>query len=998
MAQHKIYNIKAGLPFSKILAQHLLHVTADQPELLTQYKVLLPTRRACRILRETFLSINEGKPLLLPQLTPLGDVDEEDLSLMMFGNSQGFLDIPNAIAPLKRQLLLAKLIRSVPGFVQGPDHALALAGALAKFIDQVVVEELSFSELHKIVPDEFASHWQITLNFLKIISENWPAILAEHNVIDVAERRNLLLQALAIHWQETPPDYPVIAAGSTGSIPAAGRLLGVISQMPTGQVVLPGLDMELDDEAWSHIGESHPQHGFKTLLERIGAHKSDIEDMGGNDQGDVLRRNRLASEMMLPAQVTVRWKEFAKTHDVAPMLEGLQYFPCNTQQEEAALIALMMRESLQHKTNITALVTPDRALARRVSALCRRWNIEVDDSAGQNLVESRLGKFITLSMQVSQGGFDVIALLSLLKMSYCMFGQDDTRYNSILTLLETQFLRQGHLFASYEMLREKIAQKEECDELLSFVDAFYAALKPLGYYARQSEVQNFSDILKAHIKVLEALATTQEKSGAEILWRGDVGQSAALFLTELSGQAEFIDDVTFVEYTKILVALMRSVTVRSAFGVHPRLLILGQLEARLSDADLVILGGLNEGTWPPDAGHDPWMSRPMRNDFGLPGSDQSVGIAAHDFVQGFCANNVVLTRSEKVGGSPTVPARWLDRLDTLLQGCNMQIGDLSNAPYLYWVKAIDDHDSPCSYGRPEPRPPISVRPNGASVTKIDVWMKDPYAIYMYYVLRLRKIRPLVQDNDAALRGTILHEIIERFTALYPLELPDDAEEGLINIARNVLAESMDTPDLMHYWWPRFLKIAAWFVAHEKGWRNDAKFLESEIKGNIDIDVDGQAFNLYGTADRVDRMHGGYALIDYKTGGSFSKKALTDGALPQLPLEALILAQGGFAGKGFKHGSKDEERKSVPRGDSVYLGYWKLTGGTKAGEVQAISGDLDETIDTVLDGLKNLISVFRDLDTPFYAVPNTNNAPRFNDYEHVSRLKEWVALDGEEGGG
>ncbi len=996
MAQHKIYNIKAGLPFSKILARHLLQVTVDQPERLTQYKVLLPTRRACRILRETFLSINEGKPLLLPQLTPLGDVDEEDLSLMMFGNSQGFLDVPNAISPLKRQLLLAKLIRSVPGFVQGPDHALALAGALAKFIDQVVVEELEFSELHKIVPDEFASHWQITLNFLKIISENWPKILAANDVIDVAQRRNLLLQALVSHWQETPPDYPVIAAGSTGSIPAAGRLLGVISQMPTGQVFLPGIDTDMDDVAWKHIEESHPQHSFKMLLERVGAQKSDIQDVDDCGESNNLRRNALASEMMLPASMTVRWKEFSKNHDVASMLDGLQYFSCESQQQEASVIALMMRESLQQKTNVTALVTPDRALARRVSSICRRWNIEVDDSAGNNLIESRLGKFITLSMGVSQSGFDAVSLLSLLKMSYCRFGQDDDKYNASLTALETECLRQGHMIKSYDMLRDLIAQKDGNADLLSFFDAFYAAIKPILYYARASEAQIFSDILKSHVKVMEGLATTHDQSGDEVLWRGDVGQSAASFLSELSGQADIVEDVTFLEYTKIIEALLRSVTVRSAYGVHPRLLILGQLEARLSDADLIIMGGLNEGTWPPDSGHDPWMSRPMRNEFGLPGSDQSIGIAAHDFVQGFCANNVVLTRSEKIGGSPTVPARWLDRLDTLLQSCDCSINSLSDAPYISWARDMDEHDDPRPYTRPEPRPPVSTRPNGVSVTKVDVWMKDPYAIYMHYVLRLRKIQPLVQDNDAALRGTILHEILECFTASYPLEIPDDAEDKLIDIARDVLEKSTETPDAMHYWWPRFLKIAAWFVAHEKGWREEAKFLESEIKGNIDIDIDGQGFNLYGAADRIDRMHGGYALIDYKTGGSFSNRALKDGSLPQLPLEALILSNGGFAGKGFKHDKKEELRKSVSRGDTTYLGYWKLTGGTKAGEVQSISGDLDETIETVLEGLKNLVSAFRDLDTPFYAVPNTNNAPRFNDYEHVSRLKEWVALDGEGG--
>ena len=231
---------------------------------------------------------------------------------------------------------------------------------------------------------------------------------------------------------------------------------------------------------------------------------------------------------------------------------------------------------------------------------------------------------------------------------------------------------------------------------------------------------------------------------------------------------------------------------------------------------------------------------------------------------------------------------------------------------------------------------------------------------------------------------------------FPKKLSEDAEARLIHTARNVLNRNLDSPEVMRYWWPRFLKIAAWFVAHEKSWREQAEFLESEIKGNIDIDVDGMSFNLYGMADRIDRLADGYALIDYKTGGSFPKKAFKAGELPQLPLEALMLSAGGFDGRGFKNQSRDEEKKSVPKGEATYLGYWKLTGGVNAGETYELIGDLDETIETVLEGLKDLIRAFRTFDTPFYAVPDANRAPRFNDYEHLSRLKEWAVLDEHDG--
>ena len=992
MAQHEIYNIRAGLPFSKSLAQYLLHITTDAPESLTRYRILLPTRRACRILRETFLSLNEGKPILLPQLSPLGDVDEDDLSLMMFGGRHGFLDIPEAIPPMKRQLLLAKLIRNVPDFVQGHDHALALSNALCRFIDQVVVEGLALSDLYKIVPDEFAAHWQITLDFLKIISEHWPTILAEHGQIDVAQRRNHLLHALADHWQESPPDYPVIAAGSTGSIPAAGRVLGVISKMPQGCVILPGLDEDMSDEGWSYITESHPQYSLKTMLTRIDATREDVRPLPLVMVGEGAKnRAPLASEMMLPAQVSAQWKNFNTRADIDAMLQGLRYYSCRTQQEEAALIALLMRETLEMPRNITALVTPDRGLARRVSAQCRRWGIEVDDSAGRNLADTRLGKLIHLSAKIGCGAYDPVSLLALLKISLCRFGLDDAHYQKMVAVLETKILRSDTIISSHDILLRHVAQDEKNNEVLAFLEAFYAAVLPLRHTAWKDGA-SFDGVLKAHIRVIENLAATPDQSGADILWRGDTGEAAALFLSDLMQHSALIDDVDAGEYETALMALMGAVSIRSAYGVHPRLLILGQLEARLSDADLVVLGGLNEGTWPPDAGHDPWMSRPMRNAFGLPGTDQAIGIAAHDFVQGFCARHVVMTRAEKVEGSPTVPARWLDRLDTLLQAGGRSLDELSDQKYYGWIDALDDHPEFMPYSRPSPCPPVSVRPKGASVTKIEQWIKDPYSIYMHYVLRLRKINPLVQDNDFALRGNMLHEILERFTSQYPLDLPDNAEDEFINIARNVLNEMLDTPDALRYWWPKCMKIAGWFVAHERNWRMDAKFFESEIKGNIDLDVDGLPFNLHGIADRIDRMHGGYAIIDYKIGGPFNKGALQKGALPQMPLEAVMLAQGGFNGRGFKGQELQQDKKHIPAGDTQYMGYWKMTGGAKAGEAINIADKLDETIEIVLEGLKELVRVFRCAQTPYLCQPDAQNTLRYNNYELVSRLKEWAVLD------
>ncbi len=961
-----VYTIAPGQNFSKVLARYLLDQTQNSPDALTNYRLLLPTRRACRTMRDAFLQINNGRPMLLPIMTPIGDVDGEDLSLMMFGQAEGVFDIPEAIAPLQRQLMLSKLIQSLPDFVQGPDHALALAQSLCSLIDQVLVEELDFSALDTLVPEDFASHWQITLDFLKIVSKHWPAILKAHNLIESVERRRLMLQALAQHWSDHPPKYPVIAAGATGSIPAVGEFLGAVSDLFHGAVILPGLDCALDDDAWGQIKESHPQFILKKTLAILDVAREDVQLLGE----EVSSRSGLGNIAMLPAEVSDRWGD-VKLDDFSGAFEGLQYYSCKTEHQEASLIALMMRETLEDSEKICAFVTPDRVLARRVSAACRRWNIEVDDSAGQSLADHDLGKFSLLILNAVSGGYDPAALLALLKSPLCCVRRNTSERRSLAHRLECDVLRQDDIINSFDVLRSFIKD----DGVLSFFDDVYGRLQKFSH-----SDGSFLGYLKVHLEVMEFLAGTDEQEGVMRLWCGDAGESAAHLFTELFEHGALIDSVSLREYEKIFRALLKGAQVRSAYGVHPRLLILGQLEARLTHADRIIMGGLNEGSWTPNNNHDPWMSKLMRKRFGLPSVDQAIGIAAHDFMQGFSCADVILTRSEKVERSPSIPVRWLARLETVMKASGRELDDLTNPSYFQWLEALDDHGDFVPNMRPEPKPPLVARPNGASVTKIEKWLQDPYSIYAYYSLNLRPVKPLVQDNDAALRGTVLHEILECYTKDKPT---DHQEERLIQIAHSVTKEKVIDADMLHYWWPKFYRIAHWFVQHEEVWRENAAFLCSEAKGEVALDIDGIPFKLYGYADRIDRMHGGYALIDYKSGGSFTKTGLKNGVYPQLPLEALMIARGGFEG--------------VEASLARYLGYWKLTGGQKAGEIISIEGDLECTLGIVENGLKELVRFFRDVSVPYYAVPDVMNAPRFNDYEHLARLKEWTALGYEESG-
>jgi ATP-dependent helicase/nuclease subunit B len=422
---------------------------------------------------------------------------------------------------------------------------------------------------------------------------------------------------------------------------------------------------------------------------------------------------------------------------------------------------------------------------------------------------------------------------------------------------------------------------------------------------------------------------------------------------------------------------MKTVTVRPAYGTHPRLHILGLLEARMIDADLIIMAGLNEKSWPPDTGHDPWMSRPMRRQFGLPGAERGIGLSAHDFVQGFCASHVIMTRSVRQDGAPSVPARWLQRLDAVLEAAGLPKNALENPSVIKWVYALDKSERYEPVRRPEPRPPVVARPRSISATQVEKWQQDPYSIYARSILRLKPLKPLEKPVEAAEKGDVLHETLKKFVQSYPMHIPENAAAELMKIAASELEKRHDDPSIWSFWQHRFEKTADWLAQHEKDWRETAIPAGIEIEGKIELTGSNGSFTLYARADRIDAVPGGAAIIDYKSGGDYPEKQIATGKLPQLPLEGLILSRGGF-----------EKIGPLP---PLSLQYWKLTGGKTPGEVKGLQTNIDSALIGAESGLLALIGAFADENTPYYSIPRPENAPRFNDYKHLARISEWAVL-------
>tara|TARA_R110002096_G_scaffold309403_4_gene504011 strand:- start:40315 stop:43278 length:2964 start_codon:yes stop_codon:yes gene_type:complete len=975
----EVYNIPAHNSFVDILAAGIMERFGSDPLSLSKVLVLLPNRRAVRSLREAFLRLSDGRPIILPSLQPIGDVDEDDL-VMGAGALYDDLSLKPAVPPHIRQMLLMNIIHSwyMKRGEDIPENAAraVLAEALGHLLDQVQTEQINFADLKDIVPEEYAIHWQQTLDFLEILTENWPDILATTGYMDAATRRNELLYALRESWLDEPPEHPIIAAGSTGSVKATSSLLQVIARLPRGAVILPGLDTHLDEESWDMIEDTHPQATMKHLLEVIGADRIEVENWNGETaQADHIK-TQLFREMMRPAQTTDRWHDLDWDQD--QVLEGIDQIVTPGVREEAGVIALMMREQLNKPRKTAALVTPDRMLARQVAGELARWNIDIDDSAGTPLFNTAVGVYLRLTAEMVADQYTPISLMSALKHPLMAGGSDIADFRATVRTFEHKYLRGPRPTPGLDGIDQLFAHESSVDDrLFEWWQDLRGIIEPFDQVMQGNA--NFGELLIAHMEMAEKLAATNDENGATRLWKGDDGEVAAKLIEDLQLAAPYLREFKPDQYAALFEQFMSSGTVRSKYGQHPRLNIWGPLEARLQHADLMILSGLNEGIWPPEPTADPWMSRPMRRDFGLPGLEQKIGLSAHDFVQTASAENVVITRSEKVDGTPTVKSRWLNRLHAIVgEYHHEKISDI----WLNWYEKLDKPEKPIVIDPPKPTPPVSSRPRELSVSRIQEWMRDPYTLYAKKILRLKKIDDLDQDPGAIDKGIIIHEILEDFMSHYKDDLPDDAEERLVSIGRNYFDKTIDRPTVRAFWWPRFKQIAKWFVEEERSRRETIKTIATETEGEIDLELAAGKFSLTAKADRIDKFEDGtLSIIDYKTGGAPTIRELKAGFAPQLTLEAAIAAKGGFA--------------LIEPTTVSELSYWKLSGGETAGDIKNFSAsqkgkanaDAMELANNAYDGLVKLVTTFDLPKTPYLNKPNPVSKG-YGEYDHLARTKEW----------
>jgi ATP-dependent helicase/nuclease subunit B len=749
--------------------------------------------------------------------------------------------------------------------------------------------------------------------------------------------------------------------------------------------VLPALDRALDEDSWNTLDPGHPQYGMKQLLVRLGANRSDIQDWpAARDMSSA--RVALLRETLRPAPTTDSWRALAEsgTDEIAAGLDGVGVIAAAHPGEEALAVALMLREVVEEPGKTAALVTPDRGLARRVAAELARWNMAIDDSTGIPLAQTPPAIFLSLLAEAAAEEFAPVPLLALFKHPFAV-GRDAGNFRRRARALDNFVLRGprpdpglagiAKAIASNRAERDETKLAPLLEELLDWFKEITNSLQP---FAEAMRARSFplSELTNLHRDAAEKLADKDQ------LWGGDAGNAAAELIESLARAGADLPLIEPSAYPILFRQFAEERAIRPAYGRHPRLAILGPLDARLQHFDLVVLGGLNEGTWPQSSAADPWLSRPMRETLGLESPERAIGLAAHDFATLAAMPQVRLTRALKADGTPTVESRWLQRLRQLTKGLKLE-GKLELAtPYAAYAMrfAVPDH-APAAAPRPEPRPPVSKRPRELSVTQIETWLRDPYAIYARHVLRLKPLDPLDAEIGPMDRGSAMHEILELFIRETGEGFPPNPAARLIGISEEVFARYGIPQAMLAVWRPRFARAATWFVEDER--KRRAGILRSflEIKGRLEIDAPGGDFVLTGRADRIDELRaGGAAVIDYKTGLPPSDSQVGVFA-PQLPLEGAMLERGGFEG--------------VAALAAAQLVYIRYSGGEVPGDTHIVKGDAQLLVAETYANLVRLIAEFDREETAYVPRVAPFRADSAGDYDHLARVREW-SLSGWDG--
>lgn len=920
--QH-VSTIPAHQPFLQTLLNHIISGYGDDQNALAQLWVLLPNRRSCLALRALFQAHGGA----IPQLFALGDLDRSAMA------AQSFSDAPPASRPISnsQRLMLASYelwqSRESIGMDMSIDQAARMAQEAFTFLDELEREQIPYSMLNVIEAERFASHWQQSLRGVHHLARWWSRYCNTHAVVSLSQHQHEWLNYVSDGWQAAPPSHGVMVAGSMGTQAATKRLLKVVASLPRGEVIIAGLDTMCDEQVWQQIEPTHPQCGAKRVLEALGAERSAVKVIG---QGDLELRSEWLRHAMLPAACTNAWTDHTLATPDAPLFHLIE---AANEWQEVQAIAQLVRDTDKK----VAVITPDDVLLRRLSAMLASMNIVFNSTQSQPLLTSKNAAGLLVLADLLQQPNSGVALLAVLKEMEC-----SPSVRAVLHWFETTQLRGLQRKSSFiKRLTLMAASGDWGDDQREWIEQVVEALEPWLNHATRKEILPL-ELWHAHIKCAAQLGLLHIDEATH---------------DDMLHAWQMLPPIETTSYAVVLRQLFGQIKTVESSQRDARVQLLSPIEARLITADRVVLAGLNEGSWPQDARTDLWLNDAMRQKVGLPPRELAIGQSAHDFYMLSHASEIFYTRARRQAGAAALPSRWIKRLESCANDGVMQP-----------MTAAPNAMPPRVFARPPaPSPPVEARPDRLSISHIDQFLRDPYAMYARHILKLIPQDPLDAPLDAKERGNVIHKVLEEFTTQVNGDVSQLNEAAFIAIAKRVLAQFDEYPQVALMWMPRLAQLATWIVSLEREHRANYPKVAAEVSHE-------QALGKWKVRGRIDRLGSSpqhhHMIVDYKAGSAPTKSDVESGFACQLPLAAWMVQQ--------SHG-----------GIADTLAYWGLGTGFEKPKQVIISKEVATLTDDYATGVEVLLDRYLGERTPFYAIPQPMKSPAYNDYEHLARVKEWL---------
>ncbi len=1034
-------------PFLDAIATDWLARAGKDPLAAANGLILLPTRRAARSLTEAFLAHTQGRPTLLPRITAFGALDESPLAMA------GSLALPPAVPGPVRLAHLARLIMALDGRAGAPataDRAWPLAVELAALMDEAERAEVDLRDaLPRLAAEDYAEHWAITLRFLQIVTAAWPAWLADNGLMNPAARQVALLDAQARSWTDRPPLHPVLAAGSTGGIPAVARLLRVVAEMPGGRVVLPGLDLTLAEPAWEALEDSHPQAGLRRLLTALGARRGDVEAW---EAPSVTPPERVAllNRALLPAIALGEWRAPEahvdgrdNTNTVMPGLDPgthairlvtsdahsrhSELHSMSRQRSDAvdgriksghdggdtmALLASGRAGSLLPATlwRLTAADQQEEAVA---IALLLRRALDVPDQRAALVTPDR---DLAGRVAAELGRFGVVAddsageplactppavFLRLLAAAVA----EQFRPVPLLALLKHPLAAAGLSTAACRAAARRLerdglrgpAPKPGLSGLqgvarspaaLRLLDALERCLAPLSALAATERAAP-NAALAALIAAAEALAATPDETGADRLWSGEDGQALAVLLAEVMPALAALPPQDPATFPGLLDEVLAGAAVRSRRALRGRT---GAEHPR------IFIWGLLE-------------ARLQHADLiVLGGLAEGVWPAAAD-------PGPWLSRPMRAAAGLPSPEELVGQMahDWVMTACAAPEVVLScsrrrdSAPAVpaRWLQRLEAMLR--GSGSRLPEHPAAAWARALDLPAGPVPRLQPPAPRPPVAVRPRRLR--VTEIETWLRDpyAIYARHILRLRALPPIEEPADAADygSVVHAAVHAFLADIGTnfpPDAERRLCAAMdaaLADADLRPALAAWWRPRLQRIAAWVAG------EEAERRLAAKLAQITSEQDGEWLLPTEPPFVLAGRADRIERRPDTTLAILDYKTG------TPPSNKDVESGLAPQlpleaamaeagafgagfaGSVAELTYWHLTGGHIAGKVQPVlkkPGELPAAIARARSSLAALIAAFDDPEHPYLSQPHPGRAPRFSDYTQLARVAEWAALE------